>query len=468
MGPERMNAAPNYEVEHFDDLEAADLALRGIKRVMLKDNLRSELRSISEKTNTLDNTQESEQDFQKTQLDGADDEDFGATEDQGPKSAEGDGLDFVNYDDEDEDEDYEDYDYWEDDYGPERAEELEREQKFELFTVPEELLEEYGIPKDLPQGVCVMGGTARSLARRMISGDREPVRDLDLVHITELSSPDQPLSKEELDEVSKKYMPDDFTYGHGIQTERIEDYFGSRDLTINQCLLSGNRLLMTRAAYDDFQENIIRPTYYEKRYEDDICHDRLLMRSLLLQTVLRESTESYPTLEEFTIYDDDDENYFEEEEEDDDRDETITYLVDNFEQVVTLNKAMSRGVKTAQNFTKTLAEWGIINPKFVEQPMMLAKELNTRLRYPFVYRPLDSPMEDPLDDSLNDDRQNNYNSLAELEPGSANYYANDPAVRQAMREYDSQPTRAALATRQEPQGATYSLADYEWMNKVEH
>lgn len=259
-------------------------------------------------------------------------------------------------------------------------------------------------------------------------------------------------------------MPDDFLHGHGIQRESMENYFQTRDLTINQCLIVGDQLLMTRAAYDDLQENIIRPSYYEKPLAGQYCGDRLLMRALLLQAVLQEATESYPILEDFEM-NDDTIVYLG----DTEREKTVEFPVSDFQKAISLNKAMSRGAKIARNFTENLAEWGTINSRFVDKPMALARFLNTRLERPFVYRPLDETEAFRDDDSDDADYHNN---LEELEPGLIGYTSNDPAVRQAIREYDSTPSRAYEKARglsetpREPTSGSYFREDYEWINTI--
>lgn len=443
-------ATPEVERQHFDDFELADLALRGALRLREREK---------GKDGDWGNG-----DFEEAEYgnNGGLGKDVNDTHPDDTEEDFDDEEDFYGYDDYDDYEDYEDYEDYDDEDA--RTEELEREQKFELLTIPEEILAEYDLPKDLPQGVCVMGGTARSLARRLVAGDREPVRDLDLVYIEDLVSPEEEPDQSELDRISEKYMPDDFLHGHGIQRESMENYFQTRDLTINQCLIVGDQLLMTRAAYDDLQENIIRPSYYEKPLAGQYCGDRLLMRALLLQAVLQEATESYPILEDFEM-NDDTIVYLG----DTEREKTVEFPVSDFQKAISLNKAMSRGAKIARNFTENLAEWGTINSRFVDKPMALARFLNTRLERPFVYRPLDETEAFRDDDSDDADYHNN---LEELEPGLIGYTSNDPAVRQAIREYDSTPSRAYEKARglsetpREPTSGSYFREDYEWINTI--
>lgn len=358
------------EVEHFDDFATADLALRGAKRIA-----EEKVRQMAEKSGDTTDEQYDEDTYE------------------------------------------DDYDYKDETYDTERTEELEREKQFELFTIPAEILEEYNLPEDLPDGVAIMGGTARSLARRLVTGDKELVRDLDLVFMSELADPDNMPDSEILDELSEKYMPDDYAYGHGIGYDDLENYFGTRDLTINQCLVTGDKLLMTRAAYDDFQENIIRPSYFEQKYAEQPTNERLFLKALLLQTVFGEFTNSYPTLEDF---------YLDEIDEEIDYNQGYDIHLDAFNIAVTLNKAMSRGAETTRRFVINLADWDVVDTFYVGQPMLLADALRAECPA-FVFRPIDGSIDELTD----------YHDLYEEYEGLENFQTNDRSVREAIREYES-------------------------------
>jgi len=69
----------------------------------------------------------------------------------------------------------------------------------------------------------VMGGIARSIAREMITGEREPIRDIDLVNILDEEGNSEN-DHETLDMLSRKYMPDDDLFGHSIRDETLEHY----------------------------------------------------------------------------------------------------------------------------------------------------------------------------------------------------------------------------------------------------
>lgn len=424
---------PQYETEHFDDFATADLALRGAKRV------------------AEEKRREAEQ--QKWQEGGISEEEFEENksleraEDYDERYDENEDYDEDGYDDEYDE--YDEYDYEEDEpyYGELREEEQERESKFELMTIPKEILEEYDLPQDLPDGVAIMGGTARSIARRMVTGDKEPVRDLDLVFIPELADVDNPPDKEALDRLSAKYMPDDYAYGHGIGTDNLENYFGGRDFTVNQCLVAGDKLLMTRAAYDDFQENIIRPSFHRQSYENEPTNTRQLARALLLQSVVAGFSSSYPTLEDFCTKKIDREIK---------ECQGKDVRLDSFQLAVAMNKALSRGAETANRFANILADWDIVASDYVDEPLHLARELRDNC-YSFDFRPgEEEPEEEPLD----------HRSLDQEISGLSKFRTSDPAVREALREYESHDLADPYRDIRERKGGAYSQGDYDWVNRT--
>jgi len=418
--------------EDFSEEEAAEFALRGVRRlggvedvegtedVEDKDDLVAEFEAIDEGSPEYTDSAENIVEY-KPWEEYEDYEDFG---------------------DDAEDEEYAEEEEW--DEGDERAEELEREKQFEVLTIPREILKEYDLPK-LPDGVAIMGGTARSVARRIITGDVEPVRDLDLVYVPELGDADAKLTDEDLDELSKEYMPDDYMYGHGIQTEKLENYFSTRDFTLNQCLVCQNKLMVTRAAYDDLQENIIRPSYDTQPNTETPISERLFLKALMLKAVLTSVTSSYLVLEEFGL------GWIDEKiEEEAYEGEDLRLGV--FDIALTMNKAMSRGAEVAREFVETLAEYGVVDEYYRGQPLLLARAAHDGC-YNFEYRPYDDWSDEESYDSLEDE-------FAELKE----YQTGDRAVRKAMREYESKNKTDAQIT--ERTIGKYTPEEYDFVNRA--
>lgn len=322
------------------------------------------------------------------------------------------------------------------DYGPaydgyygdepvEREEYGNEARRYEVFPLPKEITERYQFIEKLPRNVAIMGGMARSIAREVITGDREPIRDIDLVNILDESGKSLN-TEEELDRLAQEYMPDDYAFGHGIQDDELEHYFQTRDLTVNEALVMNGALVVSNFAYNDLQENIIRPTSYEQAFTGVRASSRLALRALMMQTMLNECTSSYPTIEDMRIDGD--------------------YL-GSFDIAVQLNKAMSRGAATAQRFTDLLAEYGAIPSELTGKPKATAKYLLKYKLQRFEFRP-------------NDDKR-----VSEGEDGAEaeqiDYHMGDSKLRAALREYKSD-------LRAERVNGHYTAAEYADINRQKY
>lgn len=379
-----------------------------------------------------------------------DSEDDGYDHDEDAYGDYDDGYD--NYDGEDDDydhgedaygdydDDYDDYDDDDDDYNSyyngdnERLEVKEDELKIREIPLPENILKRYDFIEKLPSGIAIMGGVARSVAREILTGEKEPIRDIDLVEITD-NEDESTVDPELLDELAQTYMPDDYAFGHGIGLDTLEDYFSTRDFTINECLIKDGKLLVSELAENDFKENIIRPTYYEAPYDGDKLSGRLFLKAILMQTVISQISESIPLLEDVHV--------------------NFQYIGD-FDTAVFLNKAMSRGVETAVKFTENLAEWGVVYPEFAGRPMALAKDLLTNA-YNFKFRP-------STDEIFLEPEEGRDMSGFFVPKAMQEYHSSDPAIARAIDEYDSGPDYSDDDNDGEPGSGYYTQKDYDEIN----
>lgn len=333
-------------------------------------------------------------------------------------------------DDEDEDQ-CEDDDYYE---SYEREEYKEENLAFMSVDIPKSIIDKLPFLLKLPSGVAVMGGVARSVAREMITGDCEPMRDIDLVNILDENGESR-VSAEVIDELSREYMPDDYLFGHGMESTTIDDYFGTRDFTVNQVLLVDGKLLISDVAYYDFQENIIRPTYYEMHYSDHILSSRLFLKALMLRCVVSQISNSIPLLEDINPPDE----------------------IGSFNIALFLNKAMSRGAETARIFTSDLVDWDVVSEEFAGCPIALAKELLEEV-YDFEFRP--STDERFCDIEECDDMGGYF-----VPPAMSEYYASDPTIREAIAEYDDIPNIPSPYCEGERISGHYTQEDYDEINR---
>ena len=412
---------------------------------------------VSFNENPEESDEHEESDDYDNEGDGYDESDDYDSEDDGYDHGEdaygdyGDGYD--DYDDEDDNydhgeyayDDYDDgYDDYDDDYNSyyngdnERLEVKEDELKIREIPLPENILKRYDFIEKLPSGIAIMGGVARSVAREILTGEKEPIRDIDLVEITD-NEDESTVDPELLDELTQTYMPDDYAFGHGIGLDTLEDYFSTRDFTINECLIKDGKLLVSELAENDFKENIIRPTYYEAPYDGDKLSGRLFLKAILMQTVISQISESIPLLEDVHV--------------------NFQYICD-FDMAVFLNKAMSRGVETAVKFTENLAEWGVVYPEFAGRPMALAKDLLTNA-YNFKFRP-------STDERFLEPEEGRDMSGFFVPKAMQEYHSSDPAIARAIDEYDSGPDYSNDDNdgdnNGEPVSGYYTQKDYDEIN----
>ena len=335
----------------------------------------------------------------------------------------------------------------------ERSEYREDHLKINQYPLSNSVFERFPFLHDLPQGVAVMGGVARSVAREMLTGDLEPIRDIDLVNITTHQGK-TPISIEELIALSEKYMPEDFAFGHGIRDESFDHYFQTRDFTINQSLVLNNHLYVSEIAQNDFIENIIRPTYYELPRTDDFLSSRLFLKALMMKTVLSQVTSSIPLIEDI------------------DR----TEYVETFDIALTLNKTMSRGVEVAREFTADLVDWGLLSQDYLNRPLAAAKALRSEL-YNFNFYPSGyQNNHDEENDLQTTNGQSNSVEFREfsLPDSMFAYHSTNPQISQAISEYGESPITGLHATTSEaqlsyvePEYGQYSSSDYDYVNADE-
>lgn len=145
----------------------------------------------------------------------------------------------------------------------------------------------------LPEEYGYKGGIARYALEKQLGMFATMPRDLDIVFCG--TEEDAELSKK----LAKQYMPDDFLHGHGVETLG-DDYFDTRDFTINEVILAGSKITATRQCLLDTIRRVIRVTEYEKKernYEegDYWVNPKLLAKALrfLAQEKVRVSDMSF-------------------------------------------------------------------------------------------------------------------------------------------------------------------------------
>ena len=330
-----------------------------------------------------------------------------------------------NYENEyDDNDDFEEEENYENEYDDEdeRIEFRDSYKRINQVPLTPEIYERFPFLHELPQGIAVMGGVARSIARQFLTGDIEPIRDIDLVRIDDREG-DQSVSPEELDRLSQKFMPEDYAFGHGIQSESFEHYFRTRDFTVNESLILNNQLYFTESAKNDFLENIIRPTYNElPNYQDELS-SRLFLKALMMQSVIAEFTDSIPTLEDINYVD----------------------RIRTFDIALMLNKCISRGAEVAQSFTTNLVDWDVISEDFLGRPLAAARDLRQDLYnfnyYPSAYKPnQDSSSNEKSDQEIKEYLKSINFKEFDLPDSMSRFHTSDPSLRLAIKEYEEGST----------------------------
>lgn len=330
------------------------------------------------------------------------------------------------------DSEYDEEDNYDDDYGEERADFDEEKLTLQEIPLPAKILERYSFLSELPHGVAVMGGVARSIAREIITGEREPIRDIDLINITNEEGNSE-VDYHTLDELSRKFMPDDYTFGHSVGNDTLDHYFRTRDFTVNQSLIKDGKLIVSNFAYNDFQENIIRPTYFEHPYDGDDISSRLFLKALMMRSVLSQISDSIPLIEDM---------------------EQPEYI-GSFDITLFLNKAMSRGAKTTRAFTEDLADWDIISEEYVGRPVALAKALLEDVPT-FEFRP-------STDERFKDIQECEDMDGFFIPPAMTHYHASNPVIRRAITEYED-GLDEPISNGEERVSGYYTQAEYDEIN----
>ncbi len=112
-----------------------------------------------------------------------------------------------------------------------------------------------------PEGYAYKGGAARTLLLRNLGIDPTYTpRDIDIVRLIE----EEPY--EDADhEVASKFMPEDYSTGYGVDYEEdVDQYFDTRDFTINEVLATDEKIWFTESCLRDTVRKVIRPTQFER------------------------------------------------------------------------------------------------------------------------------------------------------------------------------------------------------------
>jgi hypothetical protein len=245
------------------------------------------------------------------------------------------------------------------------------------YLLPDHLAEQVK-ELELPNGYALVGGAARAVAAEMLCGYALPVRDIDIVAFDDFQ-PDWQFA----DEVSERLMTDDYTFGHGVRFETLEDYFRSRDFTFNELTVVDGALLISETAEADLINNIVRPTRFEYDPDnDEYLSAKLAVKSVLMQVVLERATGEPATIEDVDLRD-----YRCDLLEDTEDNEVAPFFV-----ALGFQRALERGADVAHDFLDKLQDYGMIRAEslahktVVDARLLLFAEEVVEQTYNFEFR----------------------------------------------------------------------------------
>lgn len=220
------------------------------------------------------------------------------------------------------------------------------------MPMPEWVMDQFQWLNELPKSVFVKGGAARSIARAVITGDDEPVRDIDLMSTYKL--------KDKVErKLCERFMPEDYERGHGVEVRSVKEYFWTRDFTINEILVTKEEIIMTPNAFRSMKNNFIAPSQNER------VGTRQKAKALYLCAVCWHASGKFAYCSKEFAPDDE---------------EIEGYALWNYAQF--FNKAMQRGKAVAAKMAllmNSVGNW------FSTEPIVLASEL--RQKTGFEFRP---------------------------------------------------------------------------------
>lgn len=223
--------------------------------------------------------------------------------------------------------------------------------ELEILPVPQPVLKEFELD-EIPEGIGIIGGAARAILQRAAFEETAAIRDIDLVVVEELVE----ISDLGRHELSEQYMADDYAHGYGVDKTHLDQYFATRDFTINEIIVVDGFIIATRDAYDDLQYKIIRPTEYEGEGWTYGIGPKLMMKALLMQSVF-EAYHGESSCEGF-----------------------VQYGVEGFYEALALNKAFQYGGEVTKSFLKKIGH------EFNNRGALMQYARQLALDYDFEFR----------------------------------------------------------------------------------
>lgn len=238
--------------------------------------------------------------------------------------------------------------------------------KDKKFEIHDNFIEIHsGVNLELPDGYGFKGGAARVVLRDVLGLKNNEPRDFDLIRVN------VPEPEEGLDlKLAAQYMEKDFELGDGVEyIDNVDDYFETRDFTINEVYVVNNKIFATEECIRDTLRNIVRVTEYELNkyyhYEEGIGPK-------MKAKALRFHVEQLYTTGISDLY------Y-------EDKYEIEESFINPFWLAVQLDRAFERSTQLADKFTKILVNYKIV-PSEITSSYDLLEYLKNELDDDFYFR----------------------------------------------------------------------------------
>lgn len=200
---------------------------------------------------------------------------------------------------------------------------------------------------ELPEGYGYKGGAARAILEHTLGLEVSRPRDLDLVYVGDQEKEDRSLSQQ----LAEEFMPDDYAHGYGVESLE-EDYFTSRDFTLNEVLYDGQGVVFTKECLTDVMRNIVRFSDYVKDEPYEYNNDNFFVSPKLMAKALRLVSDARVKGKERARLADETESLRE-------------VNIDEFHMSLHLDRSLEQGMSVAEGYVAELRERGFLPEEVV-------------------------------------------------------------------------------------------------------
>lgn len=246
--------------------------------------------------------------------------------------------------------------------------------------------------EDLPEGYAYKGGAARFVLEKLLnSGKETEPRDFDLVYTGDPDKEDIGLS----DSLAEKYMYDDYIQGKSVEVVE-ENYYKTRDFTINEIIYNGDSIVFTKECLLDMARGVIRMTESSKGQGDNNTRNLLAKAVRFLSNKLLKNIDVKLADEELMEF----------------------IGLDHFHMVLHLDRAIGQGHDVSKKYLKELYSRGQISEDLLA-PQNAAKYFSENVSN-FVFQYADVSKEVDIIDNWDED-SNKWSEYDDSRPMSSGF-----------------------------------------------